>query len=364
MLRVAFACCFGLLTGLLPVTGLSAQPMPQAAAQLAARISFLVPHRTIASLDLVNLSALPPAEWSSFRSLLNAEFRKAGLAVTAPSSPDPRVRVTLADSAQGLLLVAEVGAGDNRQIAMLRWTPPALAEDKPRFTITKKLLWTQPEPILDVLLLNSGTQMLVLGANKIAIYNLSGSNWMPGAIQSLVLPRPIPRDPCGRLEPASDGFRAYLPGASCTGSMQPDLRVTCAPGNEAWTYGTATDTQVRWVTDRNVLESDAVKGPFYTAANGVYAMADDHVTGPDAWGSDIASVDSACGAAVIATSTATDRDSVRAYQNTAPASDALPLSGPATALWPAETSGQATLVVHNLQTGVYEAYRLGLACAQ
>ena len=47
-----------------------------------------------------------------------------------------------------------------------------------------------------------------------------------------------------------------------------------------------------------------------------------------------------------------------------PASDPLPLPGPVTALWPAETRSQATLVVHNLQTGEYEASRLGLACTQ
>jgi hypothetical protein len=40
------------------------------------------------------------------------------------------------------------------------------------------------------------------------------------------------------------------------------------------------------------------------------------------------------------------------------------LPGPVTALWAAETGREVTLVVHNLQTGQYEASRLGLACAQ
>ena len=45
-------------------------------------------------------------------------------------------------------------------------------------------------------------------------------------------------------------------------------------------------------------------------------------------------------------------------------SEALPLPGSVTALWPAETAGQATLVVRNSKTGNYEASRLALACAQ
>ncbi len=147
-------------------------------------------------------------------------------------------------------------------------------------------------------------------------------------------------------------FERYLPGATCTGSLQPDLKVACAPGNEIWP-----EAQVRWVTDRNLLESDPAKTPFYTTAQGL-------VGGAEGWGSDIAPIQGACGTAIIATSAATDRDSVQAYQNTTPVSDALPLPGPVTALWPSETPGQVTLVVHNLQTGEYEASRLGLACSQ
>jgi hypothetical protein len=355
MLRVAFALSFGLLTNAL----LNAQPTDQAAAQLAARISSLLPrHPTVLLVASQNLSTLPAGQWSSFRSQLEAELRKAGVELAAGASSDQRVSVTLADNSRGMLLVGEVTSPDNRQVAMLPWNPPTLPEDRPRTTLTKKLLWAQPEPILDVLLLDSSTRMLVLGTSKVVSFRFVGSAWTPGAAVSLVLPRPLPRDPRGRIEASPEGFRAYLPGATCIGSLEPDLKITCTLGNEIWP-----DAQVRWVGDRNVLESDSVKGPFYTVANGIFAMADGHGTGPDAWGSDITAIQGTC-AAVIASSTATDRDSVQAYQNTSPVSDALPLPGPVTALWPSEGRDQATLVVHNLQTGEYEASRLGLACSQ
>ncbi len=359
MLRAVFALSFGLAAATAqPAPQTLSQSMTEAATQLASRTSSLLPRRATVSLDWQNLSSLPAGEWSSFHSLYETELRKAGVEIAASSSAEPRVRITLAESARGLLFVAEIASGDSREVAMLPWNPPPSPGDKPRIILTKKPLWTQPEPILDVLFSDSNT-MLLLSTTKIASFRLIGANWTPAATASLVLPRPAPRDPRGRIEAMSGGFRAYLPGSTCSGVLQPDLKVMCAPGNETWP-----DAHVRWVTDRNVLESDAVKGPFYTAANGVFAMADSRVTGTEAWGSDLASIDSGCGAALLATSSSTDRDSVRAYQGSSPESDPLPLPGPVTALWPAETLGETTLVVHNLQTGEYEASRLGLACSQ
>ena len=357
MLRVAFALLFGLAAATAQPPPQASQPMMEAAAQLASRTSSLLPRHPTVSLEQQNLSALSESEWSSFRILFEAELRRAGVEVSSSSSAEPRVRITLSDTARGLLFVAEITSQDNRQIAMLPWSKPSAIDEKPRLNLTKKLLWTQPEPILDVFLPDPNT-MLVLSATKVASFRLIGSNWTPSASASLVLPRPIPRDPRGRIESTPGGFRAYLPGATCTGAFQPDLKITCAPGNETWP-----DAPVRWISDRNLLESDAVKGPFYSTANGVFIMAEGHAA-PEGWGSDIVSIQNTCGAAIIATSAATGRDSVQTYQNTTAVSDALPLPGPVTALWPSDARGEVTVVVHNLQTGNYEASRLGLACSQ
>jgi hypothetical protein len=344
MLRVVFALLFGLLMA-------TAQPVPETAAQLAARISSLLPRHPTVSLELQNLSELPTGEWSTFRSQFEAELRKAGVEIAAGTSAEPRVRITLSDSARGLLFVVEITSGDSRQIAMLPWSPPPSPEENSRISLTKKSLWAQPESILDVLLLDSNTQMLVLSVSKVASFRLTSGSWTSGATASLVLPRPVPRDPRGRLESSAGGFRAYLPGATCSGVVEPDLKISCAPGNETWP-----DAQVRWVTDRNLLESDAAKAPFYTTAQGLFG-------GAEGWGSDIAAIDGVCGG--IIASSASEHENVRAYTTQAvPESDALPLPGPVTALWPSETPGQVTLVVRNAQTGEYEASRLGLACSQ
>ena len=370
MLRVTFALFIGsalLLPAQTPELTLSG-----AAAQLAARTSSLLPRRATVSLELQNLTPLPAAEWSSFRSLLQDELRKAGLE-TAATQPEARVRVTLSNDARGWLFVAEVSTGENRQIVMLPWNLPSATQNKPRISITRKTLWAQPEPILDILLVDSGSEMLALSATSVSMYRSTGDKWTPSATASLVLPRPLPRDPRGRLEATADRFRAYLPAATCEGTWRPDLTLTCSNGTATWPDG-----QAHWVPDRNELESEAMKATFYATADGVFAMPDGRVEdragqpipGADGWGSDIVGIADPCSAesAVIASSASTEREEIRAYElangQATPASDAAPLPGPVTALWPAESQIQATMVVRNLQTGEYEASRLGLACSQ
>jgi hypothetical protein len=341
MIRVTAVLLFG--SALL----LPAQSMMDAAAQLAARTSSLLPRHPTVLLEMQNLTPLSAAAWSSFRSLFQDELHKVGLEITG-TQPEARVRVTLSDDSHGLLFVAEVFSGDNRQIAMLPWNRPSSAQAKPRVSITNRILWTQPEPILDVLMADSDSEMLVLGTTKVTSYRSTGDKWTPSATASLLLPRPLPRDPRGRLEATAGGFEAFLPVATCTGAWNPELKLTCASGLANWpgTLGT------HWVADRNVLEEDAPTPSF------------------EGLGSDWASIADPCGAGTveIASSPNTEHDLVRVYLirdgQANPVSDPLPLPGPVTALWPAESTRQATLVVHNLHTGEYEASRLGLACTE
>jgi hypothetical protein len=277
-----------------------------------------------------------------------------GIATTAaqPESGLPlassRVRITLSEDVRGLLFVAEVWSGDNRQVAILPWAPAPLARANPRVSIAKKPLWTQLNPILDILLTDSDSEMLVLSTDNVSSYRWMGDKWTPTATATLVLSRPMPRDPRGRLEATAGGFEAFLPVATCTGAWNPELELTCANGTANW-HGTV---GTHWLADRNVLEGETPNPSF------------------EGWGSDWASVADPCGAGtvVIASSQNTEHDSVRAYLirdgQANPVSDPLPQPGPVTALWPAESTRQATLVVHNLQTGNYEASRLGLACTE
>src|SRR5215472_10377606 len=228
MLRAVFALWSGMAMALL----LKAQPMPEAAAQLAARISSLLPRRATVSLEYQNLAALPAAEFFTFRTALEQELSKAGL-VTGGAQAESRLRVTVSENARGLLFVAAIGA-DNQQIAMLPWNAPPQAEVKPRVKISIRPVREQPESILDVLLMDSGSQLLVLGTNKVSSYRLVSGEWTPAGIANISLTRPIPRDARGRIEGDAMGFRIFLPGTSCQGLVQPEPKLNCAAAADAW----------------------------------------------------------------------------------------------------------------------------------
>lgn len=346
MIRAASVLLFGstlLLESQPPPT---LDPVLQAAAQLAARTSSLLKLRTV-SLDWRNLAALPAPEWSSFRNRLEQELRKAGVetvgAEQAATPPESRLRVTVSRDAHGLLFIAEVPGGDDRQVVMLPWAAPAATDTNPGLRIVLNPLLTLSQPILDLLRIDS--ELVVLTTSQITRYRQLDGKWTPQATLSLALTRPMPRDPRGRLEPTVQGFRAYLPVGTCEGTLQPEFKLACSPEIAVWQTA-----PVRWLAGRNVLEGTAPSPSF------------------GAWGSDTATMADPCGPGTItiATSPNNEHDSLRAYQigdgRPQPVSDALPVPGSITALWPSPSGQEAALVVHNLQTGEYEASRLGLAC--
>ena len=257
-----------------------------------------------------------------------------------------------------MLLVAEILSGDSRQIAMLPFASTVSSQSRPRVTMSTTALWRQPEPVLDVLEQDSGSRMLVLSPGSVTSYGLTGNRWTQTSTASLVLDRPMPRDPRGRLVPTVEGFQIFLPVASCIGSWNPEIKIECNAGTSVWpgTPGT------HWLADRNVLvgEASASSLPGSAAPGSTY----------DGWGSDWASIADPCnaGTLTVASSPNNDHDSIRAYVirdgQASPVSDPLPVPGPVTALWPGAPGREATVVIHNLQTGEYEASRLGLACAQ
>jgi hypothetical protein len=377
MLRVGLALLFGTVMAALA----QAQSMGEAAAQLGARISSLLQRHTTVSLEFQNLAELPPAESSSFRAALREELQKAGVEAITAGQPDTRLRVAISENVRGLLFVAVVTSGDNRQVAMLPWNVPAPTERKPRVKISMQPMLEQPEAVLDMLLVDSGSELLVLSPSKVSSYRLVGGKWSAAGIAGVSWARPLPRDPRGRLENTPSGFRVLVPGTSCNGTLEPEFKITCAPGNESWPLNPRDPAVVvRWVTDRNLLESDSARDSFYSAGAGWFSSSDDRIldragevpAGVDGWGSEIASVENPCGsgwmALVSAAGDAQDRDRITAYEvldgQVAAASEAVSLPGRVTALWPAEAPARSTLVIHNLKTGNYEVSRLGVACAE
>ena len=87
------------------------------------------------------------------------------------------------------------------------------------------------------------------------------------------------------------------------------------------------------------------------------------------WGSDIATVRTACGAGwqVLAPAASTEKDdSVRAYEfpdrDPVAVSATVDLPGTLSELWTESSGDTAIAIVKNRETGNYEAFRLAMAC--
>src|SRR4029077_17360445 len=136
----------------------------------------------------------------------------------------------------------------------------------PRMRITMQPMWTQADPILDVLL-DSAANMLVLSPGKLSSYKMVDGKWTLAGVAAISVARTLPRDPRGRLA----GPHAYLPGATCV--LQPDSRIACTPDNARWPLNSS---MVRWQPDRNLLEAEGMRGAFYSTAVGLFAGVDGH----------------------------------------------------------------------------------------
>jgi hypothetical protein len=347
-----------------------------AARDLARAVAGAVASEAV-TVSLKNVSSLSPADAAEIRREFESELKVAG-------TPAVEVHLTLSENLTEYLMVAEIGRDGERQVLLESWPrmPAASApQNNPaRVTLEKKLMWEQDQPILDaaktdgaMLLLDRTRVLLVRGDER----------------QSVPIPatHPWPRDIRGRLSISGVAFTAYLPGAICRGSTEPRLSIACLDSQDPWLLGPG--AIALFSPDRNLFSGhiDVEPGgprdlpPFYSAAPAggawIFAAADgraqvytsnwEPAAGIDQWGSDIAAIQTPCGARILATRRASlaAPDAVQPF-DLAPgavpsiAGPPIEFSGPITALWSAGSS--ATAVSRDLQTGRYAAFILAPSC--
>jgi hypothetical protein len=261
--------------------------------------------------------------------------------------------------------------------------------------IEKKLLLEDDERILDLAPLKGA--LLVLERGAISVYESVGSWWQRKLSARLPVTRPLPRDLRGRLLVEGEVYQAYLPGLACNGNAANGLSITCRVGG-LWPLapnGYGVMEAARNFFGERLILGDGVSRrmpAFLSAASfsdrgrslWVFAGMDGraHLYSFDAafvpggewegWGSDLAVVESACGAGTLLITTGTGDetvpDFVQPYEWTggAPqaAGDPLSFSGPITALWPASERGAALAVSRDLRSGRYAAFRLTILCSR
>jgi hypothetical protein len=365
----------------------AADDLGGAARDLARRTAGFTGRNESVHVSWRNVSSLSSLQLSAARTAFDSALKEVGVRI-ADAPPAIEAHLALSENQEQFLLVEEIRRGDERQVWIAGWNRGRPATPPPSAAfLEKKLVWQQDEPMLDLALAPGVT--LVLSPSKIT---LVGRGEVP-----LAIPRPLPRDPRGRLRITGATFQAYLPGALCSGTIEPTLTAECRASDEMWVLesGSRALLLAAFAPARNYFDGRVTTQtgqrktgpPFYSAASfedqgrtlwllaaldgraQIYDGAFDLVGSIPDWGSDIAGVDTRCGggSAVLATRAgdATVPDAVQAFsilnRNPSPLSGAVDLPGPVTALWP--SGGTAAIaIVRNLANERYEAYQLSVAC--
>jgi hypothetical protein len=372
-------------------------------AQLAEKIAAISGAGAVA-LDISNRSSVRPSDVEEIRLGLIIALANSGVRVFDKNRAATTVHVTLSESLQNYVWVAQIRQGTNDASVAIVSTPrPDSAvnpQSAPPLSLHATQLVSQPEPILDAAILEGNPRrMLLLGERAVTVYEFKDGHWVPGQSLAINHDRPLPRDARGRIVLRKDHLLdAYLPGLICRSTNASPLALTCSRSDDPWPLQTEDfGVSAFFAPARNFFTGALVPGigqqklapAFYSAAaipRGKYALwifagVDGQVRLLDSmnqqteaklhWGSDLAGVHAACRSdwQVVATSAGNrTEDSVQAFEfpdrEPVALSQALHLSGNITTLWTAGNGDSAIAVFRDSETGSYEAAQLTLTCGQ
>ena len=387
---------------LIAVPALAAD-LHQPESQLSAKIAAVTGPGVIA-LDVTNRSSISSPDAEQIRRALVSSLADSGVRVWGPDQAAATVRVTLSENLRDYVWVAEIHQGINEPAVALVSAPRPDSASSPQsafpLTLHATRLTSEHEPILDAVAVEgSPRRMVTLTEHAITVYTNRDGRWIASEPLKIEHAEPFPRDPRGRIILRTDHlFDVYLPGYVCHSVSSSPVTLSCSRSDDPWPLGDGSSgVSAFFAPQKNFFTGALVPGigkqksapAFYSAAAiprdkytlWIFAGVDGQTYFLDGinqqaapkihWGSDIAAIRSSCraGTQVLATSNEpSSADSVQAFEfpdrEPLAVSQKLALAGPITALWPAQDGESATAVIHNSETGDYEALLLTLACRQ
>jgi len=371
--------------------------------QLARKIAAATGPGAVA-LDVTNRSSLSRADVEEIRRGVLTELGSSGVRLVNADEAAATVQITFSENLQNYVWVAEIHLGSNEgSVVMVATLKPILvAAEHPvaALMLQKTLLWTDENRILDVALVNSSPQyMIVLEPESVVLFKFQNGRAQQEQSLAVTHSHPWPRDLRGRLILRKDHlFDAYLPGVFCRSSTSAPVALRCYESDDPWPLGTDQSGLSAFFTpSRNFftgalspgIEKQTTVKAFYSAAVlprdkyklWIFATVDGQVHLLDGvsdqtaarvnWGSDIAAVRSGCGLGwqVLVTGNLDGgSETVQAFEiaDREPVVIGQPAEfrGEITALWSDSDGTGAIAVLKNSEAGKYEAYRLSIICGQ
>lgn len=319
-----------------------------AVAQLADKIAAsLSPSRL--TLETKNISSLDASYASAVELALEGELRRHSFQVAPAGSQGAgplqltQLQLTLAESADAYVWVVEIPKKDPGEIsapAVIVSVPKTAMSDGsgvPSLALETRLVWKQPDRFLDFVLTSDASsrdpRLLVLETSQIAVYRPSDSQWQ------LVVASPVPqnaipsRDPQGTID--LKGGYAAVAGSRCAGESNLTENVHCTALGPAAMPVPAAD-----ISSRAKSVGTKISGICGDESISLY-------TGEGDW---------------------TRADSIQGYLTKTltspltPSGSAIQFDGPVMYVKPEPDASAARAIVHNLETGNYEAYLVTATC--
>jgi hypothetical protein len=387
-----------------PMLAAAPGPWEQPASELADQIAAILGPGQ-AHLSIRNLSTISNDEIPVIRRLLVQDLKAHGVVMAGAESGNT-IRVTLSESARERVLVAEVGEGNQTQVAMVDLGPVQLqlTAVSAGVMLRSQQIFTGSERVLAAL--ESSGWLLAVEPEALVLYGKNGDGWKEQKRLGIDQKRGLARDPRGIVVPVqidnSNGFEAFDGAVKCSGvfgiTVPEERPAWCASSDDPWPIAVdasgAPQLKAFYNSARNYFTGVVSPSigvdlpPFYAAAllprsagsgalliggiDGKVTMAENGalkvVTGTRDWGSDFAVLHSGCGAGVqVITSSSGEaaNDSLRAYELPAleavPASAPLAMDGAVTALWTAP-DGKSILAVVRNAANQYEVDRVTALC--
>ncbi|MGC2464487.1 MAG: hypothetical protein WA517_04765 [Candidatus Acidiferrum sp.] len=349
-------------------------------------------HATSVSCEFRNLSSLRRAEFAKLSAVLQEDLQRRGVKILSADAAVKLVVSVTQDPAE-YIGVVQIQQKENTETVMETLGPVNLpAAPEPMFSLTlhREFLFSQDNPIVDVVFAPDLKIAYALGIRELSSYKLRDEQWVLTGSERLPRHRAPKRVERGYFGVGIDSESAVFSEEICTLSM--------LPGTKGWEcQENASGVGVRnvspeamagkklapWISAAD-LDTEGKTRIMLTGEDGLARLYED---GPEPiavfsnWGSEIASVYSGCGSGLQLLVTGrgdwTNTDEIQAIdiheRRAQSVSDPMEFPGPIIGLrasetiWPRRSSNanaQAVAVARNLQTGRYEAYLLSIACTR
>jgi len=333
-----------------------------------------------------NLALLSEDNYLALINAFQDELQRRGVKIS-PQHATAKIVLTISKRVTDYLGVVQILRGEETETILEpfgRVSDASVVASVLSLQLRKEFLFDQDQPILDIHSADNFKHAMVLGLGEIAAYERKDDNWVLSEVTKLPITKAPVRPLSGSLTMGIDEITARLGGDICVFPMLALDRAKWACKPESGTDSNSSTKSVNmwgkksppWISAAS-LESGGRWVFIISGGDGILRLYEDGpnpVASFSGWGSEIASVQSPCGAGwqLLTSSSAdwTSKDIVTgveiqerlAVRATNPVEFPGPVISLQSSMDMAKGPSKAVAIVRNLQTGKYEAYVLSITC--